>query len=157
MSFKTFQVPPLLYKVTIIIHPDHAMACYFAILISFYALFILLLTLSNLIVTPTWEKKKSYYCQSQVKLKCFTILQGPVRFFVCFICAQCIISRVFYACTLCVSHTINPAHITDVHCIDFWSFPEREREKEAKRNREKNERHESSLTVSFLARLLNFI
>jgi len=70
-----------------------------------------------------------------------------------FICAQCIISRVFYA--LCVSRTINPARITNVHFIDFRSFPQRNQDKERETKRRMKDVRVRS--VSFLARLLNFI
>lgn len=136
------------------IHPDHAVSCY-SVLVSFYARvtrLILLLTVFNyffLFTFPQKKKRESYYCQSQVKLKCSSVLWGFFRFSIWFICTQCISSRVFYACALCVSRTINPARITNVHFIDFWSFPQREQDKERKTERRMEDMRIRSRSHSF--------
>lgn len=137
MSFKTLEVSSLLYKVTCNnISWSCGVSLYHNVLISFYALrdlfYYLFFSIFHLLLQE--RKRKSYYCQSEVKLKCFTVLRGLVRFSVCFICAWCIISRVFYVC-LCVSHTINPVRITNVHFMDFRSFPQREWDKERETER----------------------
>ena len=139
---KILEVSSLLYKVTcnntswswsILLQRLDTILRALRDILSYYLLFSILFTF------PQKKKRESYYCQSQVKLKWSSVLWGLVRFSIWFICTQCIISRVFYASALCVSRTINPARITNVHFIDFWSFPQREQDKETerKRNRKK--------------------